>query len=296
MQHARSIHHGLWCCCRSFCVHLLHTHESQNTAVPQEEGDLMPKGIYAAASGMVSDRREMEIIAQNLANAQSSGYRRAGAVRQRFAETLARTQQRQGDLGADGGAGVFHDDIYRSFHDGTRTFTGSPFDLALHGDGFFQVVDEQGRTLLTRVSNCAVDDTGRLVTDHGMPVLGQGGPVVIPPDAVAVTVDEGGRIFANMPGGDAGVTPVFVDQLRVGTVANVSGLVGLNGQYFLPGDQAIVDAQDYQIQQGYSESSNVNPVEEMVRMIAVQRRYDASQSALRQQLDSGNYSDLLAQS
>ncbi len=256
----------------------------------------MPKGLYAAASGMVSDRREMEVIAQNLANAQSSGYRRAGAVRQRFAETLAQVQQRRGDLGADGGAGVYHDDIYRSFADGTRTYTGAPFDLALHGDGFFQVVDEQGRTLLTRVSNCALDDAGRLVTDHGLPVLGQGGPVVIPPDATSVTVDEKGRIFANMPGGDAGVTPVFVEQLRVGTVADVRALVGLNGQYFHPGDQEIVDARDYQIQQGYTESSNVNPVEEMVRMIAVQRRYDAAQSALRQQLDDGNFSDLLAQS
>ncbi|MFW5698529.1 MAG: flagellar hook-basal body complex protein, partial [Planctomycetota bacterium] len=164
----------------------------------------MPKGVYAAASGMVAERRTLEVIAQNLAHAQTTGYRSSHAVRGRFDEYLAAYRGRDGGLAGNGGAGSFQADVYHDFSDGQRVQTDGKWDLALYGDGFFRVRDDQGRLLLTRVSSFVTDNANRLVTAQGLPVEGQGGPVGIPPDADRVSVDEQGRIYAYIPG-DEGI-------------------------------------------------------------------------------------------
>ncbi len=252
----------------------------------------MPKGIYAAASGMVAERRTLEVIAQNLAHAQTSGYRRSQAVRGRFAEYLAAYRGRTGGIAEDGGAGSFQADLYRDFSDGQRVQTDGQWDLALHGEGFYRVRDEQGQLLLTRVSNFVTDNANRLVTAQGLAVEGQGGPVTIPPEADRVSVDERGRIYAYVPG-DQGIAYTFIDQLRVASVDDPNAMRPVNGQYFDPGPMDVTDAADYHIQHGFVEQANVDPIGEMVRMIAAQRRYDAAQRSLTTQLQGANYSDLL---
>ena len=139
----------------------------------------MPKGIYAAASAMVTETKMLETTARNIAHAQTPGYRREGVVRVGFAEILA-GEGRNGGIKRDGGAGVMADGRYTEFTDGLRDPTGGTYDLALHGEGFFTVRDAQGKTWLTRNGNFKLDLQGRLATREGHLVMGQGGPITIP--------------------------------------------------------------------------------------------------------------------
>jgi flagellar basal-body rod protein FlgG len=252
----------------------------------------MPKGIYAAASAMVLETRAQEVNARNLANQQTPGYREETVLRNSFAEAL-RAQGRTGGVAGDGGTGVLPAGSYFNFDEGQLEPTSAPFDLALRGDGFYRVRDDQGRALLTRAAHFMPDPQGRLATPQGWLVEGQGGPITIPADAKRVSVDEGGRVaIETIENGQS--TTTVIDQLRVVTVADTRQLVPLNGQYFDPAGQAETDATGYQVAQGHLEKANLEPLEQIVEMIAVQRRYDAAQRALKEQANlGGGLSELL---
>jgi flagellar basal-body rod protein FlgG len=252
----------------------------------------MPKGIYAAASAMVVETRAQEINARNLANQQTPGYREESVRRNSFAEAL-RAQGKTEDVGGDGGAGVLPAGSYFSFTEGQLEQTSSPYDLAIRGEGFYRVRDDQGRLLLTRAGHFTPDSQGRLATPQGWLVEGQGGPITIPPDARRVSVDSTGRVMIEtLQNGIPQQTAL--DQLRVVKVADTKQLLPLNGQYFDPVDQAVTDATGYQVAQGHLEKANMEPLEQMVAMIAVQRRYDAAQRALKEQANvGGSLSELL---
>ncbi len=254
----------------------------------------MPKGIYAAASAMVVETHAQDLIARNLANSQTDGYRRESAVRTSFSEVL-KQQGRTGGLDGDGGAGVLDAGGFYHFNDGQTDPTGAPLDLALHGDAFYRVRAAEGKDLLTRAAHFTVDPQGRLVTPQGWPVEGQGGPITIPKNANKVIVDKVGRVSIEVGGGDGGKPEeVLLDQLRVVTVEHPERMRAENGQYFAPGDQAQTDSRTYEVRQGQLERANIDPIHEMVDMIAVQRRYDSAQRALREQANlGGNLSDLL---
>lgn len=252
----------------------------------------MPKGIYAAASSMYADRFMVEVYANNLANANSSGFRRSVPVRGSFAQQLQSDLARHEDLAGNGGAGVFLEGTFLSHQDGQRRSTGRPFDVALHGDGFFLVEGPDGQAL-TRQSSYFLDEAGQLVSKEGRRLLGQGGPITIQAEADDVTIDRQGRIYAVIPT-ENGPQMSFIDQIRVVTVEDLGALRGRDGQYLALGDQVPVDAVDYSVEQGFREEGNVDTVREMVDMIAAQRRYDAAQRVLKAQLQSDSkYSDLL---
>jgi len=252
----------------------------------------MPKGIYAAASAMVVETRAQEISARNLANQQTAGYREETVRRNSFVDVL-RAQGNQEGLAGDGGTGVLPAGSYFSFTEGQLEPTSSPFDFAIRGDGFYRVRDDQGRLLLTRAGHFTPDSQGRLVTPQGWLLEGQGGPITVPADARRIVVDPSGRVLAETIQGGAPVQTV-IDQLRVVTVADTRQLVPLNGQYFDPANQTMSDSTTYQIAQGHLEKSNLEPLEQMVEMIAVQRRYDAAQRALKEQANlGGSLSELL---
>jgi flagellar basal-body rod protein FlgF len=245
----------------------------------------MPKGIYAAASAMVVETRAQEVVARNLAHSTTTGYRQETALRTSFSSELAK----QGDISGDGGAGVLSNRSFFTFAQGEMEPTQAPYDMALEGDGFLQVKDGNGRTLLTRAGHFAADQLGRLTTPEGWQVQGQGGPVTIPEGATRVSIGEDGRVSAEV----AGQTQV-VDQLRVVAVAEPAKMKAENGVYFDPGTQTTTDDASTRIRQGYLEKSNVTPVQELAQMIAVQRRYDAAQRALKEQANvGGNLNELL---
>lgn len=248
----------------------------------------MPSGIYAAASAMVSDTRAVEVVAENLANVNTTGFRRSLPMREDFAQVL----QRQSLPPGQEAYGVSTARSHVVHEAGMLHETGAPFDMGLSGPGFFLVEDDQGRQLLTRAGNFAQDDQGRVVTDLGHPVQGQGGAITIPSDTAQVRIDQDGRIMARRPDG----SEAFIDQVRVVNVdpADLSRLQVLNGTTFLVGNVPFSDASSTKIRQGFIEGANVEPVNELVRMIAIQRRYDAAARAMGEQLKSRDqYSDLL---
>ena len=251
----------------------------------------MPKGIYAAASAMVAETRLLETTARNIAHAQTPGYRREGMLRVGFAEVLA-DQGRSGGLKGDGGAGVLPNGSYFTFSDGLRDQTGAPYDIALQGDGFFAVQDAQGKSWLTRSGNFQLDGQGRLATREGHLVMGQGGPITIPEDAGKVVIDESGLVTTETRTVD-GVVRTTLDQLRLATVAEPRRMPPANGVYFDPTGQALADAAP-SVFQGHLERGNVNPIDELVNMVALQRRHDAAQKAITEQSRAGEgYSDVL---
>jgi flagellar basal-body rod protein FlgF len=250
----------------------------------------MPKGIYAAASAMVTETRLLEATARNIANAQTPGYRREGLLRVGFAEVLA-GEGRQGGLKGDGGAGVLPDRGYRVFTDGPRDPTGHPFDLALSGDGFFTVQGPDGRLRLTRDGHFRIDQQGRLAARDGGFLMGQGGPVTIPEGVTGVVIDEAGSVSTETTGPE-GVVRAVIDRVRVASVADPRRLAEVPGG-FDPAGQALADAPAV-VHQGHLERANVNPVDELVTMVALQRRYDAAQKAISEQSRAGEgYSDIL---
>ena len=248
----------------------------------------MPSGVYAAANVMITESRALESVANNLANVQTPGYRKEVALREDFAQVL---DANNGGIGKIGVTGVYH-----SFSQGKLEQTHAPLDLALTGEGFYRVRDPQGGLALTRGAHFSTDAAGRLVTDDGWAVEGQAGPILIPPEANQVVVDQSGRVYSQTR--DEKGTPVesFIDQLRVVTVPNPTAMRARNGTYFDPGDQAQTDVTSgqYGVRQGWIEHANVDSVQELVTMISIQRRYDAAQKAMRQHDETGRgFSDLL---
>lgn len=252
----------------------------------------MPKGIYAAASAMYTERRSLDAIAQNLANAQSAGYRRAEALRSSFAETLA-DQGRTGGIEGDGGAGIHEAGVWRDFSQGQTRETTRQLDVALSGDGFLMVEASDGEQLLTRAGNFNIDTENRLIGNHGWPVMGQGGAIQMPQEAMGFEIDEGGRIYALIQG-DNGLESQFIDQLRVVNVADTEALQPRNGQYFGTGGQEVTDSTTTKVFQGRLEEANIDAVTELVKMITLQRHYDAAQKALTKQARLGEgYSEII---
>ncbi len=251
----------------------------------------MPKGVYAAASAMVTESRALDVTARNLAHATTAGYRRETALRDSFANSLAR----EGKTGikADGGAGVQSAGSYHSFSEGTRERTGAPFDLGLSGDGFYRVRHPDGRLLLTRAAHFQLDNQFRLTTPEGWIVEGQGGAITIPAEAQQVRVDSAGRVNVLTSAGGVAKESVL-DQLRLAKVAKPSEMPAHNGVYFEPGGQEVADATTAKVHQGEIERGNVDPIRELVDMIALQRRYDAAQRSLKENANAGGgFSDIL---
>jgi flagellar basal body rod protein FlgG len=249
----------------------------------------VPKGVYAAASAMFVESRALDAVARNVANVQTPGYRRETALRTSFAEVM----QGRGGPGHDGGVGVLRHGAIHDFGQGRLEPTQSPYDVALEGRGFLRVRDDQGRILLTRAGHFTADAQGRLVTADGWQLQGQGGPVLIPPEAEQVQIAEDGRVLAVQRTAE-GVVQQVVDQLRVVEVDAPQRITALSGQYFDPGDQPQRDAAGTRVRQGWLEQSNTDAVGELVDMIALQRRYEAAGKALRAQVDAGQgFSEIL---
>lgn len=254
----------------------------------------MPRGVYAAASAMVTENRALEVTAQNLANANSPGYRRQVALREGFDQVLTAVG-RTGGVETDGGLGVRDAASGRMYTQGELEETHSDLDLAITGQGFFRMRDPQGNVWLTRNGHLNLAADGRLVDDHGWSIEGQAGPIQVPAEAERIVVDDQGRVYAQRTQDGAPVQE-FIDQLRVVDVADRSQLRARDGQRFQAADgaQTDVSSNETTVHQGFIERANVDPVGELVTMISVQRRYDAAQRALRTHDETGRgFSDLL---
>lgn len=233
----------------------------------------MENTLYVALSRQMALRREMEIIANNMANMSTAAYKSERPLFQAFLE--GRGADPAVDP-ADGGAVAFVQDYgtARDLAPGNLTPTGNPTDLAIKGDGFFAVQTADGERY-TRDGHLMVDASGRLVTRDGSPVLGQAGqPVVLPRDGEAPVIAADGTISAgNVPLG----------RLRLVDFDNPR-LLSKEGSGLLAAPADVRPrAGDVRVIQGMVEDSNVRPIIEMTRMIEVSRGYQTVQTLINAQ-------------
>jgi len=247
----------------------------------------MIRSLWIAKTGMEGQQTKLDAISNNLANVGTNGYKRTGVV---FEDLMYQNLRQSGAPAGDGsqlptglqlGLGVRAAATTRSFAQGSLTQSGNPYDLAIKGQGFFQVEMPDGSTAYTRDGAFQIDADGRLVTNNGMPV--QPG-ITIPATAQSVTVSADGTVSARLPGES---TPTVVGQLQLAGFVNPAGLEprgqNLFGETASSGAPS-VSAPDSNglgaLQQGMVEGSNVNVVEELVTMIATQRAYELNSKAI----------------
>jgi flagellar basal-body rod protein FlgF len=236
----------------------------------------MPSGLYIAASGMDSALIRQNVIANNLANVQTVGFKQNREVDIAFPTYLiARlhdqrmnvmdgTAEIRPNIGVMGG-GVIPQEVATDYSQGSHLETKNPLDFALNGPGFFSVLNPDGKTFLTRDGSFSLDSNGRLVTKDGLPVLGHNGEIYI--DGNEVEADQEGNISVD---GKA------LDQLLTVKVQNVDQLTKVGHSLFKTTPETKVDMapEGIQVQQGFLEQSNVNSITEMVNMIDTYRSYE----------------------
>jgi flagellar basal-body rod protein FlgF len=224
----------------------------------------MDRGVYAIVSGAVGQERRMDVVAKNLANSQTVGYKREKVVFKTFlAKSVAGSPHMkvQGDKVFNRVSGTFLD-----WKSGTQRPTGNAADLALNGDGFFVVQTPRGQEY-TRSGNFLVSDKRQLTTLDGLPILGESGPIVIPP----------GKLLVNGQG-DITVDGATVDTLKIVNIKDLASSTRVGERYITKGP--VEPALSTSIIQGSLEESNVNAIEEFVSLIDLSRQYEAAQKVV----------------
>jgi flagellar basal-body rod protein FlgG len=226
----------------------------------------MLDALSAAVSLMSNGVQQMSVISQNLANVSTTGFRRDISVARPFTEVLAAA----GPEGAPAGYAVALPrlETVQDTRSGTLRTTSNPLDLALEGDGFFEISTGAGARY-TRQGNFRVDSQGRLVSEAGSPVMGVSGEIVL--NSGQVTVDSEGRIFENEK---------QVGQLRLMRFANPRSMIHTDSGLYAAGSSAPDTVGSGRVRQGFLEGSNVNSTREMVRMIETVRQFEAGQKVV----------------
>ena len=247
----------------------------------------MIRSLWIAKTGMEGQQTKLDSISNNLANVGTHGFKRGGVV---FEDLMyqnlrqagaASGEQSQLPTGLQVGLGVRAAATTRNFGQGTLQQTGNNLDVAIKGNGFFQIQMPDGTTGYTRDGSFQVDANGALVTSAGYPV--QPG-ITIPGNALSVTIANDGTVNVQLP---AQATPTPVGQIQLASFVNPAGLEprGQNlfaetGSSGTPNAGAAGTNGLGTLQQGFVEGSNVNVVEELVSMIATQRAYELNSKAI----------------
>ena len=247
----------------------------------------MIRALYTAATGMEAQQTNIEVIANNLANANTTGFKRSRAD---FQELLYQTITQPGASSSDStkvptgiqiGLGSRTASVDKLFTEGDLQQTGNQFDVAIEGNGFFQVTYLNGVTAYTRAGNLKVNADGNLVTSDGFPVEPT---ITIPANAVNVSIGADGKVSVQQSGQSAATD---VGTIELAYFANPAGLQSIGKSLMLPTDasgQAQTGTPGQTglgtLQQGYVELSNVNVVEEMVGMITAQRAYEINSKVI----------------
>ncbi|MCL1842553.1 MAG: flagellar hook-basal body protein [Defluviitaleaceae bacterium] len=232
----------------------------------------MIRGVYTSALGMITNMQRMDVITQNMANVNTTGYKRDHVVSHAFSDIL---MTRINDPGlrmfrsvpiGTLNPGVFVDDVFTAFTQGPLQQTGNTLDLAIAGQGFF-VVERDGEELFTRDGTFTMGN-GFLMTSSGGYVQGQSGNIQLPDGYIVI--DEQGQIFVN---------DEHIDTLNLVAFdpENLHSLRKMEDNFFRISEYTTGTIPfDGLIQQGFLEGSNVNIVREMVEMITISRAYETN--------------------
>jgi len=247
----------------------------------------MMRALWTAATGMLAQQMNVDVISNNLANVNTVGFKRSRAD---FEDLLYQSMRQAGANAAQGvqiptgiqvGLGSHPIAIQKLFNQGTFQQTDSKLDLAIEGDGFFRVLLPDGTTGFTRDGSFKIDGQGRLVTSAGFPLDPE---VLIPADANDVAIGKDGTIQVQRAG-QQGYEQV--GQLRLARFINPAGLTSIGANVFKPtaasGDptEGTPGQEGFgTVAQGILEMSNVKIVEEMVNLIIAQRAYEVNSKAI----------------
>lgn len=246
----------------------------------------MFRSLNIAATGMAAQETKLDTISNNLANVNTTGYKRQDA---QFEDLLyqnirAASPTPGGGAAPSGtqvGTGVRVVSTSRSFTQGATIQTGNQLDLAIEGNGFFTVTKADGTIGYTRAGNFKVDAQGSVVTNDGLKLEP---PINVPPDTAAITISSDGTVSATSA---SARTTTQLGQLQIATFPNPNGLEALGHNLFAPTTASGEPTSGNPgtdgrggILQGALEGSNVEMVEEMVGMIRTQRAYEVNSKVI----------------
>jgi flagellar basal-body rod protein FlgG len=247
----------------------------------------MNRSLYIAATGMNAQQAEMDVISNNLANVSTNGFKGSRAVFEDLMyQTLRQpgansTQETELPSGIQVGTGVQQVATERLYTQGNLQQTGNSKDVAINGNGFFQVQMPDGTIGYTRDGSFQTNSQGQLVTSSGYQVIPA---ITIPVNATSLTIGSDGVVTITQPGSTNNVT---IGTLQLATFINPAGLQ-TNGENLLsetassgaPNISAPGSNGAGTLNQGYVEASNVNVVQELVNMIETQRAYEINSKAV----------------
>lgn len=242
----------------------------------------MLRGLYTAYTGMMNEQYRMDIMSNNLANADTTGFKKEGSTSQAYSEVMAvkikdvsenpNTPKRLGNMSL----GVKIGETYTDFSQGSLRDTGNTYDIAIGGDGFFNIefTNKSGETSTkyTRDGGFTLTKDGYLVTKDGDYVLGENGRIQLSTTAGNTVFDESGNIYQD---------DRLVASLKLTEFEDTNYLTHYGETMWDAKEGAgAKDAEDAKIYQGYLEMSNASVVKEMVNMITISRQYESNQKML----------------
>ncbi len=240
----------------------------------------MVRGLYTAYTGMANEQKRLDIIANNLANSATVGYKEENVTNQSFDDMLTIKIRDDSEAYNDRpigsmSLGVKLGEAYTSFTQGSLRQTNNTYDIALEGKGFFtlSVTDRAGNESIkyTRNGSFTMTKDGHIVDADGNHLLGEGGEIMVPANAAEVRIDETGAVYAD---------GAYVDSLLITDFENYDYLIKTGDTMYQPVDGATQIPAGASVRQGFTEQSNVNVVAEMVEMITITRAYEANQKVI----------------
>ncbi|MEO5338098.1 MAG: flagellar basal-body rod protein FlgG [Magnetospirillum sp. WYHS-4] len=247
------------------------------------------RSLSIAATGMLAQQKNVEVISNNLANMNTTGFMRR---RTEFHDLLYQNYRRVGGTSSDAGTivpagvqiglGVKMAAVYRIHEQGNLSATDNTFDMAIQGKGFFQVRLPSGETAYTRDGTFQLNAQGQVVTHDGYTVLPG---ITLPNNAIDVTINASGQVLAKIEGQ---VALQNVGQIQIATFPNEAGLQAIGDNLLLetPASGAATQGNPQatgfgSILQGFLETANVNAVEEISNLISAQRAYEMNSKVIK---------------
>ena len=246
------------------------------------------RALNIGATGMLAQQLNVEVISHNIANMNTTAFQRR---RVEFQDLLYQNQRRVGSDSSDAGTivpagvqiglGVKTAAVYRIAQQGNLTLTENTLDLAINGEGYFQIELADGETAFTRSGAFQLSQNGEIVTVDGFRVLPG---LTVPDGAIDVTINSSGEVLVQI---DGQVAPQNIGQFELASFSNEAGLLAVGDNLFLetPASGAATtgtpDSAGFgRTQQGFLETSNVNVVEEITNLITAQRAYEMNSKVI----------------
>ena len=239
----------------------------------------MIRGLYTGASGMLAEMARTDVISNNMANVNTTAFKKDRTIFRAFPEMNIHRIHDPVPAGLDKvvdprpfigmmGTGVMLDEVNTDFNQGHLITTSNPLDLAIRGEGFFQVQTPEG-IRYTRDGSFSLSSNGYLVTKEGYYVLGENGPLQLLQTG-DITISQQGEVFVN---------DEYIDRLNIVTFADLNQLQKQGDNLYFT-DAVPEPLQDADVVQGALEGSNISIVAEMVDLISVFRAYEANQKVI----------------